>query len=150
MLARLLVAALLTLALPITGATAEPRPLSAGGAGYVIIVNSANPSSNAERRFLADAFLKKVTRWPNGEVIKPVDLGASSSVRRAFSDEVVGRNVEAVKSYWQQVIFSGHDVPPPELDSDDDVVRYVLKHPGAVGYVSPNANLAGAKILSVR
>jgi ABC-type phosphate transport system substrate-binding protein len=148
MLARLLAAALLTLAIPVAGATAEPR--SSGAAGYRLIVNPANANASVERRFLSDAFLKKVTRWPNGDVIKPVDLGASSPVRRAFSDEVVGRTVEAVKSYWQQAIFSGHDVPPPELDSDDDVVRYVLKHPGAVGYVSPTANLAGAKILSTR
>jgi len=62
---------------------------------------------------------------------------------------VLKRSVEAVKGYWQQRIFSGHDVPPPEFDSDDDVVKYVLKHEGAVGYVSGNANLNGSKVLTV-
>ena len=55
-----------------------------------------------------------------------------------------------MKTYWQQRIFSGHDVPPPELDSDDDVVTYVLKHEGAIGYVAGGANLNGAKVLGIR
>ena len=30
---------------------------------YVLIVNTANPASSAERKFSSDAFLKKTTRW---------------------------------------------------------------------------------------
>jgi ABC-type phosphate transport system substrate-binding protein len=116
---------------------------------YQVIVNPNNPSTSADREFVADAFLKKTTSWPNGETIRPVDLGAGSSVRRQFSDEILRRSVAEVKGYWQQRIFSGRDVPPPELDSDDDVVRYVLKYDGAIGYVSGGANLNGAKVLGV-
>ena len=60
------------------------------------------------------------------------------------------RSVEAVKGYWQQRIFSGRDVPPPELETDDEVVRYVLKHEGAVGYVSGSADARRRKVVSVR
>jgi ABC-type phosphate transport system substrate-binding protein len=116
---------------------------------YVVIVNPSNPAASVDRRFLTDAFLKKTTRWDHGETIRPADQVADSPVRRRFSEEVLKRSVAAVKSYWQQVIFSGRDVPPPELGSDDDVVKYVLKYPGGVGYVSGTANLNGAKILSV-
>jgi hypothetical protein len=58
--------------------------------------------------------------------------------------------VQAVKSYWQQVIFSGRGVPPPELESDEAVIRYVLRFPGAVGYVSGTADVRGVKVLAVR
>ncbi len=117
---------------------------------YRVIVHPSNPNSSFDRRLLGEAFLKRVTRWPNDEVIHPVDLDAASPVRRRFSEEVVRRSVTAVKSYWQQQIFSGRDVPPPELDNDEQVVRFVLKDPGAVGYVSVDANLNGAKVLSVK
>jgi ABC-type phosphate transport system substrate-binding protein len=117
---------------------------------YQIVVHANNPARIVDRDFLEDAFLKKVTTWRTGEVIRPVDLASSSSVRRKFTDDVLRRSVEAVKGYWQQRIFSGRDVPPPELDDDDDVVKYVLKHEGAVGYVSGGANLNGLKVLSVR
>ena len=48
------------------------------------------------------------------------------------------------------MVFSGAGVPPPELDSEGDVVKFVLKNRGAVGYVSAGVNLQGAKILTVR
>jgi len=89
-----------------------------------------------DRKFLADAFLKKTTRWDDGELIRPVDQVPDSPVRRKFSEDVVKRSVAAVRSYWQQVIFTGRGVPPPEVGGDDEVVRYVLKYSGAVGYVS--------------
>src|SRR5262245_29898277 len=85
-------------------------------ASFRIIVNPGNPATTVDRRFLADTFLKKVTRWPNGDLIRPVDQNADSAVRRRFSDDVIERSVEAVRSYWQQQIFSGREVPPPEVD----------------------------------
>jgi ABC-type phosphate transport system substrate-binding protein len=117
---------------------------------FVVIVNAANPASSAERKFLSDAFLKKTTRWRGGETIRPVDQSADSGVRRRFSEDVLERSVTAVRSYWQQVIFSGRDVPPPELSGDGSVLEYVKNHAGAVGYVSGSAGTDGAKVLLVR
>ena len=118
-------------------------------AAYRVIVHPDNQVQSVDRKFLADAFLKKTTRWPDDEVIHPVDLGPSSPVRERFSDDVLSRSVSAVKNYWQQQLFSGRDVPPPELDSDEDVVRYVLKHRGGVGYVSSKAEIGTARTVTV-
>ncbi|MDP9034910.1 MAG: hypothetical protein M3O50_08885 [Myxococcota bacterium] len=117
---------------------------------YKIIVHPSNSTTEVDRRFLEDAFLRKITRWPNDIVIYPVDLTPNSPVRRKFSEEILHRSVEAVKVYWQQRIFSGRDVPPPELDTDDDVVAYVLKHDGAVGYISENTDPDGAKVVEAK
>jgi hypothetical protein len=125
------------------GVAAQDRP-------YRVIVNPANPTTVVERRFLAEAFLKKTTRWGSGDVIRPVDLEPESAVRRRFTHEILNRSVGAVKNYWQQMIFTGRDVPPPELSSDEEVVRYVLKHAGAVGYVSGTADIGTAKVIAVR
>jgi ABC-type phosphate transport system substrate-binding protein len=117
---------------------------------YEMIVPSSQPDEAVDRLFLADAFLKKVTTWPNGEQIRPVDQTAGSSTRKSFTEDVLRRSVEAVKSYWQRRIFAGGDVPPPELDGNDEVVAYVAKHPGAVGYVAPGTILQGAKVLAMK
>jgi ABC-type phosphate transport system substrate-binding protein len=139
--------------LPFLGLVVLATSMRAGAAAptpsYVVIVHPSNPATRADRKFLADAFLKKTTRWDQGEVIRPVDQTTDSPVRRKFSEEVIKRSVAAVRSYWQQVIFSGRDVPPPELNSDEDVVKYVLKYSGAVGYVSGNADTNGTKVISV-
>jgi ABC-type phosphate transport system substrate-binding protein len=121
-----------------------------GGPVYRVVVNAANPHTNVDRRFLADAFLKKVTRWGAGDPIRPVDQRSESGARQRFSEDILGRSVAAVKSYWAQLVFSGRDLPPPELDGDDEVVRYVAKHVGAVGYVSASASVDGVKVVGVR
>src|SRR3982750_1185614 len=89
-----------------------------GAPPFVVIVHPQNAYTSLDRSYVTDAFLKKTTRWPNGDVIKPVDLAGDSAVREKFSNDVLKRSVAAVKSYWQQIIFSGRDVPPPELPSD--------------------------------
>lgn len=124
----------------------EPAPAPP----FVVIVHPQNPHPSLDRGFIADAFLKKTTRWPDGDVIKPVDLPPSSTARVSFSQSVLRRSVAAVKSYWQQMIFSGRDVPPPELANDDIVVKYVTTHPDAIGYVSGETRLGDARVVTVR
>ena len=125
-------------------------PLRAEGGQFRVIINPDNPVGSVDRRFLADAFFKKATRWPDNEMIRPVDLAPGVAVRHFFSDDVLKRSVAAVKNYWQQMVFSGRGVPPPELDSESDIVRFVAKNRGAVGYVSPGTNTAAVKIIPVR
>lgn len=119
-------------------------------AEFKLIVHPDNPLSSAPRAFLSDAFLRNVGKWGDGRGIMPVDLRADSKVRERFSDRVHGRSVTAVKRYWQQKIFSGSGVPPPELDSEEAVIEYVLKHRGGVGYVSASAAVGKARTLAVR
>jgi ABC-type phosphate transport system substrate-binding protein len=141
------IAMLLVLVLPVAVVLAQANAPSPPA--YRVIVNPRNPVHGVDRSFLADAFLKKVTRWRHGEAIRPVDL-AESAPRRKFSEDMRGRPVAAVRSYWQQQIFSGRGIPPPELDGDQAVVKFVLQNEGAIGYVSGNAELGAAKVLAVR
>jgi ABC-type phosphate transport system substrate-binding protein len=127
--------------------SAAAQDTSLRGAVFQVIVHPSNSMTSLPREFLADAFFKRTTRWHDGQAIRPVDLAPGSSVRRVFSDSVLKRSVGAVRSYWQQRIFSGRDLPPPELDSDDAVLRYVAKSPGAIGYVSAAAKVANAKVV---
>lgn len=116
---------------------------------YRIIVHPHNPVTRLERQFLADAFLKKVTRWSDDRVVYPADLFPNAPARVAFSKEVLRRSVAAVKAYWQQRIFSGRGVPPPEFVDESSVVAYVLKYEGAIGYVSATTDVEGAKEVTV-
>lgn len=130
-----------------TASAEESRPPAPP---FWIVVHPDIRITTVDRTFLQDAFLKKVRTWPGGGVIHPVDMGRHSSVRARFSKEVLDRSVAAVNAYWQQRIFSGRDVPPPELDGDDKVLAYVLKREGAIGYVSGTADLRGVRVVSVR
>lgn len=134
----------------VAGAAGTPTAAPGISAPFLIVLHPANPATSLDRRFLSDAFLKRTTRWPGDELVRPVDLASDSPVRRAFTDAVLKRSVSAVKSYWQQQIFSGRDVPPPELDSDEQVLRYVSTHAGAIGYVSGTARVDGVRVAQLK
>ncbi len=144
---KLLPIAFVVLALAASGAGADTRSASPG---LRLIVNPRNPATALERRWIADAFLKKLTRWPNEELVRPVDLDRDSPARRRFSEDVLKRSVSEVASYWQQLVFSGRGVPPPEFDSEEQVVKFVLKNPGAIGYVSGSVDIGNATVVQLR
>jgi hypothetical protein len=41
-------------------------------------------------------------------------------------------------------------VPPPERRSDAEIVEYVRTTPGAIGYVSERAAVAGVRVVHVQ
>lgn len=129
---------------------AAGRAFAAESEGFRIVVHPQNPLSQVERAVLADIFLKKTTRWPDGAAAHPVDQHSESAVRERFSVRVLKRSVFAVRSYWQQRIFSGRGLPPPELAADDAVLRYVQANRGAVGYVSEQIDVSKLKVLQLR
>jgi ABC-type phosphate transport system substrate-binding protein len=122
---------------------------SESGPAFQVIVNPASSADRLDKRFVADAFLRKRTLWGDDRAIMPVDLVQKSSARSAFSRAILGRDVASVRRYWAQLMFSGRAVPPPELASDGDVIKYVAAHGGAIGYVAPSAALSGVKVVEV-
>jgi ABC-type phosphate transport system substrate-binding protein len=121
-----------------------------GDAAYQVIVHPNNPTSSIDRDLLARLFLRKITRWPDGRSVFPADLPSSAAVRESFTEQILGRSIAAVRAYWQQAIFSGRDVPPPELPSEQAVVDYVLGNEGAIAYVSRGTNIRNARVLTVK
>lgn len=138
-----IVTALVCLGLPV--ATAAPK-----GPAFKLVVHPSVSVTSLDRAFVADVFLKKRTRWSDDELIRPVDLRGDSATRKRFSEDVLKRSVAAVRAYWQQRIFSGRDTPPPELHPEAAVVRYVAQYPGAIGYVSPELETDGVRVITLR
>lgn len=117
--------------------------------GFQVIVNPANPLTTISKAQLSKLLLKKEMKWENGKDVLPVDLKANSKTREVFSAEIHGRPVSAIKAFWQKMIFSGRQIPPPEIESDQAVIDYVSGHPGAVGYISSKTAITRVKKLEV-
>ena len=122
---------------------------TAQAAAYKIIVNNSVPVSSLSKKAASDLFLKKTTKWENGSAVMPVDQLDSSTAREGFSKAVHGKTAAAVKSYWNQQIFSGREVPPVEKKSDAEVLAFVRSTAGAIGYVSDGASAEGVRVVTI-
>jgi len=127
---------------------AAALPAGAGAGDFRVVVHRDNPVGSLTTAQVSRLFLKQSLRWPEGRPVRPVEP-ASSRLREQFAQAIHQRSLNAVKSYWNQLIFSGRDVPPLEKQDDAGVLAYVRAEPGAIGYVSPGADVAGVKVLVV-
>lgn len=123
------------------GARGEPR--------YWIIVHPDNPVETLKRSEVSRLFLKKTLSWADGTPAVPIDLDVNAPAREAFSQHVHRRAPEAIKKYWQRMVFSGKAAPPAEVATEEDVLAHVRGDPAAIGYVSDEVVLRGVKILDV-
>lgn len=117
--------------------------------GYKIVVNPSNTLSKATKSEISDYLLKRKVKWPDGTPVIPIDQPEKSAVRTAVLRNLFGRSATAIKSYWQQQIFSGRAVPPLEKTSDQEVIAFVETTPGAIGYVSPGADVRKLTVVNV-
>ncbi|MBI2838256.1 MAG: substrate-binding domain-containing protein [Acidobacteria bacterium] len=117
--------------------------------GFKVIVNAANPVASLSKDKVSKLFLKKVTKWENGHTVMPVDLIPSSPARGAFSKAVHGKDLHEIEAYWQELIFSGREVPPPVKAYESYVVEYVKTNPDAIGYVSMAIAVSEVKVVKL-
>jgi ABC-type phosphate transport system substrate-binding protein len=112
--------------------------------GIKVIVNPGVPGNSIKRDVLAGIFLKKLTRWGDGQPISVVEQSMGARVRASFCQEVLRETPQAVQAYWTQQMFASRLVHPPVKPSDQDVVAFVASTKGAIGYVSAEADVGGA------
>ena len=117
---------------------------------FKIIVHPENRVDTISREFLRNAYLKKATVWSHGGTIRPIDLRTELPVRDQFTREVIKKTPAQLKTYWNQQIFSGKGVPPPEADSAAAAISYVLANPGAVGYLPADVDAGKAKVVGIK
>lgn len=122
---------------------------AANAQNYVLVANESVAETSLSKDDVSHIFLKTKTKWSDGSAITPVDQSARAAVREAFSQDVHGRGVGAIRSHWQQAAFSGAGTAPIERGNDADVVAFVKSNPGAVGYVSTEAATDGVKVIAV-
>lgn len=117
---------------------------------FKIIVNASNSLSRMTKEEISNMFLKKLTRWKDtNQLVYPVDLLEDSLVREVFSKEIHGRKVSSIKAYWQRQIFSGRELPPPEKESEQDVLKYIEQKTRAIGYISKSTEIKGYNVKDI-
>ena len=128
---------------------ADDQP-AASPRSFQVIVNRSNPVSDLTRSEVSAIFMKRMRSWRDGSEIVAVDQPARSALRDAFSRAIHEKSVAFVSRYWQRLIFSGRGIPPAVAASDEEVIAFVTRNRGAIGYVSHSAVLTDdVKVLAV-
>jgi ABC-type phosphate transport system substrate-binding protein len=128
-------------------ARAEPQ---AGAAEMVVVVVGAtSPLMEIQRLHLADLYLGRTSRFPDGKPAMPIDQRPGTNDRAAFSETYLGRSEAQIKAHWSKLIFTGRGRPPAEAADAQTVLEMVAANPNAIGYVHPRFVDASVRIVRV-
>ena len=115
-------------------------------ADFIVIANPDVPVSTLSTEELSDIYLLRATIWENDIKIVPVNREVDSNIRTAFSARVLKQPQSSLADYWNKMHYKGM-TPPLTQESDQAVLAFVQKVPGAIGYVSSSIPLKNVKVL---
>jgi TonB family protein len=113
-----------------------------------IICNVSVRADSISAGELKSVFLLQRRTLKDDSPVVPV-LEKSGDAHEAFLRQYLDRGSEEMQTYYQRLVFTGKRSMPKELNSDTEVVPYVARTRGAIGYVSDVAATEGVKVLVV-
>jgi TonB family protein len=117
-------------------------------AGDVKVI--ANPSVKADSisaRELKSLYLEEKSSL-NGTHVEPV-IEKRGPAHEAFVRDYLGQTDDELQKYYEALVFTGRGSMPKTVSSDAEVVAYVAKTKGAIGYVGAGASVEGVRTLAI-
>lgn len=114
---------------------ALPAPPTAAADTVVVVVSADNPARELSSVRLADLYLGRVDRFPDGRRADPIDQSPGSEAREAFYDAFLGRSPAEVKAHWSRLVFTGRGRPPRDVPDGEAMKAAVAGDPSAIGYL---------------
>lgn len=125
----------------------------AGGSSaqdVVPVVSAKSTVTSLNTAQVADIFLGKTSRFPDGTPAVPIDLGEDSPLREKFYAQFTGKSPAQVKAHWSKIIFTGRGQPPKQVASDIEARKAVAENPNAIAYIDTRLVDPSVRVLAMR
>jgi hypothetical protein len=115
----------------------------------VVIVHPSNRFDALSRSKINYLFLRRVSRWPWGAEVAPIELSSPSKAREEFIEHVLRTTEEQLQAYWIDQRATRGVSPPLQIADAASVKALVAARPGAIGYIPAAALDSSVKALRV-
>ena len=119
---------------------------TADGNIIAVIVPADFSTKHPSRAELSLIFMRKKLYWPNGKRMRPANLPTQQTLRKQFSQQVLGSLPETQTEYWNELYFHGTS-PPYVVNSQEAMLRFVADTAGSIGYI--DACLLDARVKAI-
>lgn len=104
-------------------------------ADIIVVANKNVPESQLTKEEVKAIFLGEKTKWSNDSKVSFVVL-KTPEAQEKFMKDFVGKTPSQFNNFWKQQVFTGKGKIPESFDNVKDLVDFVAKTDGAVGYLS--------------
>jgi len=113
-----------------------------------VIANRSVAVDSLNAAELREVFLQDRKSLSDGSRVEPV-LAKDGAVHEIFLRRYLGKSEDALRNYYRTMVFTGTGAMPKSFASDREIVAYVAKTRGAIGYVGMDTPVEGVKILII-
>jgi TonB family protein len=113
-----------------------------------IIANASAAADVISMDELKKIYLRETNSLKDGTHVEPV-LEKSGPAHQTFLKTFLDTNDDSLQNYYRTLVFTGKASMPKTLNSDTEVIAYVTRTRGAIGYVSAQTRTDGVKTLVV-
>lgn len=130
-------------------ALASPVNSVSAQSGTIYVIANMNVPDNAlTRNDIQDIYLGKKDKWSDSQKINVTDLN-SEQCHKEFVQHYVKKTDIQFQNYWKRQIFIGQGQPPRGFSSDADLIDFVSRTSGAIGYSCTKPDAGKVKILTI-
>lgn len=104
--------------------------------GELIIIGNKTGKSQLKAQEARNIFRAKTSTWPNKLSVAIALPSPQSTTAEPVARLVYGTKPAVVQKFWLSQVFQGRSNPPNFFDTDQELIQFLQKTPGAIGAVS--------------
>ena len=104
-------------------------------ADVVAVVSSRSAIKALSKIQVAEIFLGKVRRYPDGTLAVPIDQAEDSAAHEEFYAKFAGKSPAQLKAHWSKIVFTGRGQPPKSVPNGIEMKKRLVENPAAIGYI---------------
>lgn len=105
--------------------------------GFVLVHKSTGLGNSVRQREVVRIFQGKYTRWPQTQTQVTIVMPSSKHPNALAVCKLMGYgSFKEMQKYWLSMVFQGRFSAPLFLDTDQEIIDYILRNSGAVGIIS--------------
>ena len=113
-----------------------------------VILNKGITDTDLSKEEVKNIYLGNKTKWSDNSTII-VTVLSEGATHRAFIKTVVGRSPSQFQMTWKKLKFTGKGKMPKEVDSEAEMLDFVSKNKGAIGYLDPGSGTDGVTAVAI-
>ena len=115
-----------------------------------VVVNQGNEIKSVTLQSLQDIYAGNKVSWSNNHKIFPVSMKSNLEVSQSFFEQALGKSPREMKWAWIRLTLSGEGAPPKVVGSEAEMLLYIAKNEGAIGFVGVDKVNDSVKVLAVQ
>jgi ABC-type phosphate transport system substrate-binding protein len=116
----------------------EDRVFAQSATSIIVIGNKVGFESTSMKE-VKQIFRGKYSSWKNNEQVTIVLPSSKSESAIGVALIIYGTSVSSMQRYWLSLVFQGRFSAPIFLETDQEIIAYIKKTPGAIGVISSDA-----------